>query len=100
MDNKLLKLRADSYAAAIAFHRAASEYFTVLRDRKTADASVPVVVAVEEAAAVYANTLDDLLAHLRPLERTPAIQEELQRTLRIRDLLQHESQLMSQVKPD
>ena len=100
MDNRLLELRADNYAAAIVFHRVASELFTVLRDRKATGESAPVVIAVEEAAVIYANALEDLLAYLKTLEQTPPVQEELRRTKRIRSLLQHESQLMSQVKSD
>ena len=94
MDNRLLALRSDSYAAAIAFHRVASEYFMALRDRRPTDESADVVIALEEAATLYANTLDDLLDYLRAAEQTPATREELQRTVRIRDLLRHEMHLM------
>jgi hypothetical protein len=87
------------YAAAIAFHRLASEYFTAMRDRRTAEEGAAVVIALEEAAAVYANALDDLFAHLKTLEQTPAAREELRRTERLRELLRHESQLMGQFKP-
>lgn len=100
MDNKLLTLRSNNWAAALAFHRLASEYFTVLRDRQTGDERAPVVIALGEAATVYANALDDLFAYLTTLEQPPAVPEELRRTGRIRNLLQHESQLMSQVKVD
>ncbi|HYG82631.1 MAG TPA: hypothetical protein VD861_19710, partial [Pyrinomonadaceae bacterium] len=99
MDSRLLKLRSETYAAA-AFHRAASEYFTALRDGNAADDNAPVVTALEEAAAVYANALDDLLAYLNTLEQTPAVSEELQRTERIRELLRRESQLMSRAMSD
>ena len=94
MNNKLLELRADTYAAAVAFHRVASELFAALRDRKQGEENNAVLVALEEAATLYANTLDDLLAHLLTLERTPAVREELRRTERLRDLLQHETALM------
>jgi hypothetical protein len=100
MDNRLLELRADNYAATITFHRVASELFTVLRDRKAEDESAPIVIAIEEAAIIYANALDDLLAYLKTLEQSPAVQDELRRTERVRGLLQHETQLMTQVKSD
>lgn len=100
MNSKLLELRSNSYAAAVAFHRVASEYFTALRDRSAGGEDSPVLVALEEAATVYDNTLEDLLAHLGTLRPEPAVREEMRRTARIRELLRHESELMGHFRPD
>lgn len=86
----LLQLRRESYQAAAEYHRAVELWATVSRAQERDGVVSVTLLRYREIAASYRNALETLSAHLRTLEPSKLVTEELGRTQKIQELLERE----------
>jgi hypothetical protein len=94
MDAHLLKLRRDCHEAAGKYHRAIEQWQTVSRSKEKAGAASDTLLQYRDIAASRHNALKALSAYLLTLEPTQLVTEEIERTLRLQDLLDREIELI------
>lgn len=91
---QLLQLRREGYKAAADYHRAVELWATVSRAQEQEGVVSATLLRYRDIAASYHNALEALNAHLRTLEPTKLVTEELNRTLKLQDLLDREIKLL------
>ncbi len=94
MDAHLLKLRRDSYEAAGKYYRAMEQWQTVSRSQEKDGEVSDTLLRYRDIAASYHNALEALSAYLLTLEPTQLVTKDIDRTVRLRNLLDREIELI------
>jgi type IV secretory pathway TrbF-like protein len=94
MDDHLLQLRQDSYHAASEYHSAMADWIAASRAQGSSESVLAAIQRYRAVAAAYNNALDAFIAYLRTLEPTPLVTEELDRVLKLQDILEREMELI------
>ena len=94
MDTHLLNLRRECYEAAGKYHRVLEQWQTVSRSLEKDGAVSDTLLRYRDIAASHHNALEALSAYLLTLEPTQLVTEEIDRTLRVQELLDREIELI------
>jgi len=94
MNTELLDLRLNAYRAAACHYRIVEKWFIALLHQRTAEEMAHILWEYDESAQKYGDALDELMARLTALKLLKPIEEELNRTHGLKELLKREQQCL------